>query len=253
MALATPHGRKKHGLILVEGFRAAGAALESGAAGGFALATREALGTPRGREMAGKLAVAGISLYELDLGLFSRVAQTESPQGFALACASRKGSVTEALRTDFVVVADRIQDPGNLGALARSARAFGAGGLLATTGTADFGNPKVLRASAGTLPGLPVSAGHEPAALAEELSARGFRFVVADARGTRDFRDEPWKGRVALVIGSEAHGVSDEFVRRSRARVRIPLAGGVESLNAAAAAAVLLAEAARKRSPGKNP
>ena len=247
LALATSHGRKKHGLSLVEGLRAVEGSLEAGTAAGFALATPEALSSPRGRELAKRLLGAGIPLYEMDKGLFSRVTQTETPQGFALACALREAALEEALRAEFVVVADCVQDPGNLGAIVRSARAFGVGAILATAGTADAANPKVLRASAGTLPGFPFSSGHDPALLAAKLAGHGFRLVVADAKGKRDFREEPWNGRVALVIGSEAHGVDPAFLGIARARLCIPLAGGVESLNAAAAAAILLAEAARRR------
>jgi len=167
------------------------------------------------------------------------ISLVETPQGMVLLCPPPRATLSSALKEQFVVVADRIQDPGNLGAILRSARAFGAGSVVATKGCVDAGNPKALRASAGVWPGLPVAEGVDSAKAVEELKKAGFRVIVAESGGGTDFRELDWKGRIALVIGSEAHGPDTVFLAQAHARALIPLAG--------AAAAVLLGEAFRQR------
>jgi len=263
--LATPRGRRKRNLVLLEGLRAvesAAASPEAGAAGYSAdaesprralLVIPRVLAGERGRAVLDALLRAGVPVFEVSEVLFRAVSLVETPQGIALICPPPRVEVAEALRTSFLVVADRLQDPGNLGALFRSARAFGVEAVITTKGTAEAANPKAVRAAAGAWPGLPVAEGADPAELCRGLEGR--RILVADAAGGRDFRDPVWRGRVALVLGSEGSGADPRFLAAASAaadaagsgRVRIPIVPSVESLNVTAAAAVLLAEAARQR------
>ena len=244
--LGTPHGRKKHGLVLLEGLRVVETA---GSAGGETLlVTARVLAGERGRSVAEALEARGVPVFEVADALFRAVSLVEAPQGIALLCPPPRVSLADALAAEFVVIADRLQDPGNLGALLRCARAFGAGAVIATKGCVEAANPKAVRAAAGAWPGLPVAESAETAALCRELARDpGRRVLVADSGSGRDFRDPVWRGKVALVLGSEGRGADPRFVDAAEMRVRIPLAGAVESLNVTAAAAILLAEAARQR------
>lgn len=172
-----------------------------------------------------------------------------SPGCLALAPEPRRRALGElsAAPELLVVVAAGIQDPGNLGALARTAEAAGAGALLVTSGGCRPWNPKVLRGSMGSVLRLPVFEVEPRAALVDELATLGLRHVCARTRGGRDPRAFDWRGRVALWLTAE----SGEFPRELAPAaerfegVTIPIAPGVESLNVTVAAAVLLFAAGR--------
>jgi TrmH family RNA methyltransferase len=138
------------------------------------------------------------------------------------------------------VILDRVADPGNVGAIARSAEAFGASGLALTKGCAWPDNPKTLRASAGALFRLPFVAGLTPRAVLESCGRARRMLLAASPRGGLSVRETPLEG-AAVVIGSEAHGVCPELAAAAR-EVHIPTRR-VESLNAAMAAAIILYEA----------
>jgi TrmH family RNA methyltransferase len=148
--------------------------------------------------------------------------------------------------TPLVVVLDGVQDPGNAGAIIRAAEAFGATGALFLKGAVSPYHPKTIRASAGSLFRLPFLAGLDAELLKAALRQRKARVYAADPRGDVALVRADLKGPLALVIGSEAHGVRDSLSQDS-VKLRIPTRG-VESLNAAVAAGVVLYEAARQRS-----
>lgn len=138
-----------------------------------------------------------------------------------------------------------VADPGNLGALARSAEAVGASGLVVVDGGASPWSDKALRGSMGSLLRVPVFAARDAASAARMLAARGVRGVAAATRGGGDYRSFDWRGPLVLWVGSETGelpaGLDDV------ARVSIPMRGAVESLNVAVATSLLLFEAARAR------
>jgi TrmH family RNA methyltransferase len=149
-----------------------------------------------------------------------------------------------------LVAAAGIQDPGNLGALARTAEAAGAAALVVVRGGCSPWNPKALRGSMGSLLRLPVLEPAPEPALVEELTARGFRHVAARTRGARAHDAFDWSGRVVLWLTAEHGGFSGELARAAAAfeGVSIAMRGAAESLNVTAAAAVLLFAAGRVRS-----
>jgi TrmH family RNA methyltransferase len=144
-----------------------------------------------------------------------------------------------------LLVADGIQDPGNVGTMVRTALAAGATAVALTGRSADPFFPKTLRASMGAVFRIPLLR-LAAEGLRAALGARGIPVLVADARADLDYTVAPMASPVAIVIGSEAAGPDPEW-RASGTGVRIPMIGPVESLNAAVAAALLLYEAARCR------
>lgn len=129
----------------------------------------------------------------------------------------------------------------------RTALAAGATGVVLTTGTVDLYNEKVVRATQGAIFRLPVVTGMEAGALAARLLRAGLRLVVADVRGDTVYYQADLTGPLALVLGNENRGPGDELVQVAKVKVRIPLWGTIESLNAAVAAGILLYEVARQR------
>lgn len=174
-------------------------------------------------------------------GVMEKVATTESPQP-VLAVVKRDFAAPAVLDSArFVVVADGIADPGNLGTMLRSAEAAGADCVALTEGTVDPSNPKVVRASAGALFRVPVL---ENAKLDALASAGLVRLGTSSHRGAAHTEVDLTR-RVALVFGNEAHGLSDEAAVDEW--ITIPHAGTSESLNVAMACTVLCFEAARQR------
>ena len=151
-----------------------------------------------------------------------------------------------------VLLTWHVQDPGNLGALVRSAAALGARGLVAVGGADPWG-PKAVRASAGALFHLPVArwAEADPAQVVQGLSARGFQIVTAAAHGGAPPEEVDWSVRTALLLGAEVAGLPPEIADACRA-VTIPLDAPTESLSVAAAGAVLL-DRARQAAANRGP
>ncbi|HEU5162215.1 MAG TPA: RNA methyltransferase [Thermoanaerobaculia bacterium] len=175
--------------------------------------------------------------------LIRELTDARHPQG-VLALFERPGSSLEdaLAAARLVVVLDGVQDPGNVGAIIRTAAAFGASAVLLTEGCADPLAPKALRASAGTALLLPV-VDVARAGLAAEIERRSIRLYAAAADGDAQRIELP----AAIVFGSEGRGVSEELLARSRA-ISIPISPSVESLNVAAAAAILIHAALRGQS-----
>jgi TrmH family RNA methyltransferase len=148
--------------------------------------------------------------------------------------------------TALVLVAVGIEKPGNLGALARSADAFGASGLIAAGGGTDLWNPNAVRASLGSIFSIPAAA-MEIERLVPELRDLGFRLVAATPLGETDLDDVSWDGKIALLVGSEEKGLPPEILRAVDVRVRIAMQGSVDSLNVSVTAGILLHEAHRRR------
>ena len=200
----------------------------------------EAVFVPEGSDVpAGGLAAA--TRFALAPGVLERVATTRSPQPFLAVVRYRPAGRQVLERAGFVVVAAGLADPGNLGTLLRTAEASGADAVVLTPDTVDVTNPKVVRASAGGLFLVPVVDQVELG----ELQALGLRTVGTSAEAGLRYTDADLTGRVAIVIGNEAHGLADDSPVDEW--LSIPHAGRVESLNAAMAAAVLCFEVARQR------
>jgi TrmH family RNA methyltransferase len=211
--------------------------------------------------------------------LFEGLADTEHPQGVAALVKPRAASFDDLLRVGegvclpLLVVLAGVQDPGNVGTILRTASAFGATGAITSasghSGTASPFSPKALRASAGAALHLPILAGMSLPILLTQLrianvrtlasiahepgpSAGAAQHLAPDSPNPSASPLSPWEvdwcEAVALLVGNEGAGLPEEVARSADARVRIPMASGAESLNAAAAAAVLFYEAARQRS-----
>jgi len=144
----------------------------------------------------------------------------------------------------FVLIADRLRDPGNLGTLLRSALAAGVEQVLLAPGTVDFSNPKVVRSAMGAHLWLPIL--HADWDAVAEIVASCNTWLAAGG-GQRTYTEVDWTTPSALIVGSEAHGAGDRAASLAQGRISIPICPVVDSLNAATAASVILFEAVRQR------
>ena len=191
---------------------------------------------------------AGVAVWGLTASLFASVSDTNTPQG-ALALARRSpqsiGTVAECEGPVLVLV--DISDPGNAGTLVRTAEAAGCAGVVFAGSSTDPFGPKAVRAAAGSIVRLPVAEVAEVNDALTELRAAGRSVIATVVSGGVAPELSDLSGPVAVVLGSEAHGLSAEVVANCDATMTIPMRTGVESVNAAVAGAVVLFEAARQR------
>ena len=173
----------------------------------------------------------------------------DSPQGIlAVARLPREGAGALPVRAGGIYVfADGLQDPGNLGALARVAEAAGASGLALAPGTVSPNHPRALRASAGSLLRLPTAVQVAPAELDGRLQGLAARWVALAPRGGHLLDQSSLDGALVLAVGAEGRGLSPEIEGRASLRITIPMAPPVESLNAMVAASLVLFEVRRQR------
>ena len=242
-----PRVRRDEGAYLVEGEKLVTAALAAGvhvegvySAGGWDGAALQSA------------AAAGVPTHVLAPGVLERVSDTVAPQP-VLAIVAVAGAELESLRAPAVsgggpvVVCVEVRDPGNLGTIARSALAAGATGIISCDGNADLYAPKCVRASAGAVFHLRVVVGGAPVEVLEELGSWGMHRLGARATGGTPYDATDLCRPTALVFGNEAHGLSPDVEAALDGLVSIPMAQPAESLNVAAAAAILCFEAARQK------
>lgn len=187
-----------------------------------------------------------IRLVEVPEGLFESLSTVETPQGVLAVCRRPETALPETMAPGGYLVLDGLQDPGNVGAIWRTADALGAAGVVLLPRCADPFSPKTVRSTMGACFRLPVwESGLEH--LCPRLAAAGIPlYATALREDTADVRALSLE-RAAVVIGSEGRGISDEALARCEKTIRIPMRERCESLNAAAAAAVVLWEMARGR------
>lgn len=186
--------------------------------------------------------------------LFQRLAQTETSQGiFGIVS---KISFTETEFFDYckkgnekssgnILILDRLQDPGNVGTIIRTADAAGYDGIMVLKGTADIFSPKVVRACTGSLFRIPILFIDTPNHALEILKRHDRRVISTGFETDKYYYEVDLKKNIGLVIGNEGNGICQEFKEQSDEIIKIPMAGSIESLNASVAAAILMYEAMR--------
>lgn len=233
------------GSIAIESVRAIEEAIRSG------LRFRAVFFAESARPRAGRLLPqfsANVEILLLPDDVFQSVVATETPQGVAALVRLKVHKFDDLLAAPepLIVAAAGVQDPGNLGTIIRSAEAFGAAGLLVGAGTVSPYNPKVVRASAGSLFRLPVVGVEFPAVLSA-LRDRGLKLLATSSHKGTAVDEADLTGGVVVMIGNEGAGLPKEIMRQVDGQVSIPHAPGVESLNAGMAASIVLYEASRQR------
>lgn len=202
--------------------------------------------SPRAVQLADELA-ATIPVEEVSSDLFKRISDTENPQGI-LAIARHQPRDLPA-DWDFLVVADGLRDPGNLGALLRTAAAAAADGVILTPQCADVYSPKVVRAAMGAHFKMAIlhKSWEELILLCRQRPKQPARLLVSDVESGSPCWQVDLRQPLALVIGSEAEGISPAARQAADQQIIIPMPGKIESLNAAIAAGILLFEVVRQR------
>lgn len=232
--------------MVIEGLRLAREAAAVGQPLTWAFYTPDFAADEAGQALLAVAELRGATVWEVPPEVLRAVSDTETPQGIVVVLPIPEPPLPAAPM--FTLALDGVRDPGNLGTMLRSAWAAGVERVLLPPGTVDPTNPKVARAGMGAHFHVPVQR-----CAWEDFPAlvAGSAVWLADAGGASSYDAVDWRGPVTLVVGGEAEGAGPECRALAEGRhVFIPMAPGVESLNAAVAAAVLLFEMARQRRAG---
>jgi len=226
-------------------------ALDAGAALEALYVAEEAAASAAGRRLRELARKRGADVIIISDDVAKRMADTQSPQGvFATAAwapqqgASVLAEAAKGEKPSFVVLLDGISDPGNLGTIVRAAAALGAAGVVAGPGCAGFANPKVVRASMGSIFRIPAAKADRLDDFASQARTRDYDIILSDVRKGISADELAWPRpdamKAILAVGSEARGVSESVCRHATAWVKLDMSRDVESLNAASAASILI-------------
>lgn len=227
--------------FVVEGVRLSEEALAAGWRSSLVLVSSEL--NERGRLVVDGFSGQGVEVEEVDSRLFDSLSDTETSQGLLAVLPQLVLALPESL--DFVLIADQVRDPGNLGTLLRTAAAAGVQAVLLGPGTVDVYSPKVVRTGMGAHFRLPVFNLDWQAIL--KICHPGLKIYLAEAGSGAACWQLDLRQPVALVVGGEADGAGPEARQAADGLVKIPMPGQSESLNAAVAASILMFEIVRQR------
>lgn len=242
--------RDEHALLIVEGYREVKRALDNQIPILKLFYCPELYQGENEPALVAGCAEKGAQLIECTPPVFRKIAYRDRPEGLLALCPQIRRTLAD-LRLPprpFIVVAEHIEKPGNLGTMLRTADAAGADALIVCDRCTDINNPNVVRASIGTLFTVPLAEASTPETIAW-LRRQGIRSVAASPHASKLYTALDMTGPIAIIVGAEQFGLSPEWMAAADEQVRIPMHGQADSLNVAAAATILLYEVVRQRNP----
>jgi TrmH family RNA methyltransferase len=239
---ADPQARREEGVFVIEGVRLAEEALAAGWPARLVLHTEDI--SPRSQAVVEGFAAKGATVEGVSAQVMRHASDTQTPQGVLAALGMQPRPLPQA--PGLVLIADGIRDPGNLGSMLRTAAAAGVEAVLVSAGGVEVYAPKVVRAAMGAHFRLPVGSLFWEE-IATYVKQANLRVYLADAEAGEAYTRCDLRAPLGLIVGGEAEGAGEAARRLAEVILHIPMASGVESLNAAAATAVLLFEVKRQR------
>lgn len=197
-------------------------------------------------EMMYKFDFSNTQIYSVPTNIFSIISDTKSPQGI-LGTVEKQNYIQDDVikNSNFILILENLQDPGNLGAIIRTADASGVDSIAVSEGTVDIYNPKVLRSTMGSIFHIPIIKMNNMIEYIDSLIVQKFEVFAAHPYGQKNCYEANMKQKTAIVIGNEANGVSDRVLDKCT-QIKIPMKGKAESLNASVAATILMYERLRQ-------
>jgi TrmH family RNA methyltransferase len=209
----------------------------------------ELLENSRGEALLHNLQEKKISLYRLPSKLFIKFSDTQNPQGIMAILSFNAYNIEDLLASemDLFILLDRIQDPGNLGTIIRTADAAGVDAVLLTKGCVDLYNAKTIRSTMGSIFHLPIVYIDSTCEMIGKMKKNHIKIVSTSLDTNHYYYEIDLKTKVAIIIGNEANGVLTDVLESSDEIVKIPVIGKAESLNASVAASIMMYEVVRQR------
>lgn len=254
VALRDRRDRERSGLMRVEGYEELTLALRSGARVRTLFFCPALFGSSDHYALVERAEGMGADVYETTVEVFNKMAYREGPDGWLAVCDALHTRLADVRLSaaPFLIVAEAVEKPGNLGAMLRTADAVGVDAVLAAAPITDWGNPNIVRASKGAVFSVPVAAAPTTDTL-RWLREHGIAIVAATPAAPTLYTDVDLRGPVAIAVGAEKYGLSDEFLAAADIRVQIPMWGRVNSLNVSIATALLAYEVVRQRGTRPSP
>ncbi|WDV47328.1 23S rRNA (guanosine(2251)-2'-O)-methyltransferase RlmB [Clostridiaceae bacterium M8S5] len=248
-ALSKRKDRWKEQKFVVDGIRSVREAIMNSAEIDFLLYTKDIKDKQDGIKLLELCIDKQYRAYMVDDKLMNNITETENPQGIiAVVNFDIKQNEIELKQdNNFIVILDRLQDPGNMGSIIRTADALGVNAIILTKGCVDLYNPKTVRSTMGSIFHINISYYEDNNKLIEKLKQKNISIMSTALDADYSCYDVNLKKNIALIIGNEAQGVSDYFLNSSDITVNIPMKGKAESLNAAIASGILMYEVSRQR------
>lgn len=243
--------RVKHLQFTVEGVRIVEECLKHNGDIEYVVFSEELHQVQGGSDLLNKISSKGHTIYQLPSQLFNKLATTESPQGI-MAVVNMKNSGLEDLKFEdvdnlFFVILDRIQDPGNMGTIIRTAESARVDAVIITKGSVDPYNSKTLRATMGAIFHLPIVQCDSDEEWIKYLKEKNVKLIAADLDTDKTYIDIDYRKNIGIIIGNEANGIDSHILAKVDEKVIIPILGKIESLNASIAAGILIYKAAEEK------
>ena len=233
--------RDAEGLAVIEGPRPLRTAIEIG------VDLEEVFFRPDQEQIFDSVGTVNANFYEVDARTLDEISDSSSPQGVLAVTRVHETALDVIAEMQRVVVIDSVQDPGNVGAIVRTAAAARFDAVITGPGTADLWSTRAIRASAGTLFALNVARRVDLESALNLLGAAGHSVLATDSQGEISINDIQVVNRMTLMLGSEAHGVSEAVMAHTDAMIRVPMGPFVESLNVAVAAGIVMYSIQKER------
>jgi TrmH family RNA methyltransferase len=241
--------RNTTGLFLIEGYRELKRAADCGAEITMLFFCPEFFLGENENALIEKIKGQGAEILVCESHVFQKLSYRDRPDGLLAIAKQMQKSLNDLTfkKHPFYIIAEAIEKPGNLGTILRSADAAGVDGVIVCDRCTDIYNPNVVRASVGTLFTIPVVEARSQETL-EWLKERKIKIVAATPSAEQEFTDADLKEGIAIAVGTEQLGLSEQWMNAADIKVRIPMRGVADSLNVATATTLLLYEAVRQRS-----
>ena len=242
-SLLKTKNRNKESKFIIEGYRILTLAIECDAKLEYVFINEDFENKDEHKNFVNILKEKHIKIYKTTNKLFNDLVDTESTQGILGVVEFKQRTIEENLneKDKFVLILDRIQDPGNMGTIIRTADAAGVDAIIALKGCVDIYNPKVIRSTMGSIFDMNIIHETQEEAL-RVLKLKNFDIVSSYLNTNNYYNNIEYDYKTALVIGNEANGINDELISKSDKLVKIPIYGNAESLNAAISSAILMYE-----------
>lgn len=242
-SLLKTKGRNKEKKFIIEGYRILTLALECDAKLEYVFINEDFENKKDHQELLHQLEQKNIKIYKTTNKLFLEMVDTENTQGILGVLKYKERDMVNNINDDdkFVLILDRIQDPGNMGTIIRTADSAGVDAIILLKGCVDIYNPKVIRSTMGSIFNMNIINTTQEEAV-DVLKKQGFSIVSSYLQTDNYYHQTTYDGKIALVIGNEANGINEQLISKSDKLIKIPIYGDAESLNAAISAAILMYE-----------
>jgi len=246
--------RDKYNEFIIEGIRIIEHGLYYGRVNSIFL-TREMYEDIKNRELFKMINSKEIDIYIVPQQLFKEISDTNTPQGI-LGIANKVFYEIDDILNDksnyFFIVLDRLQDPGNVGTIIRTADAAGVDCIITNKGCVDVYNTKTIRATMGSIFTMPVIHIDDSSLLIKQFKDHGIKIVSTILETNKYHFEVEYGNKVAIIIGNEGNGISEELIKESDLKIKIPIIGSAESLNASVASSIVIYEVLRQNINSEN-